>query len=201
MSDLNGRPVELAPELFMNLPCRATFSDYEADGALVNVTLTLGLTAEGVRPTAVKVADPSAERPISGTTLRAVKVHDLARYAIATAVYRGRPNYIEGRLVSIDELAEARVLSDEETRRIRAQGPVDESLRWVVDFYNLGLILGLPPARQVELSLGLPRTTASKWIRRAREAGMLNRDAALASELSDWPLPVHREDGHNGVNQ
>jgi hypothetical protein len=35
-------------------------------------------------------------------------------------------------------------------------------------------VLGLPPAKQVELSFEVPRTTASKWVRRARERGFLD---------------------------
>jgi hypothetical protein len=48
------------------------------------------------------------------------------------------------------------------------------TLEWVAFFYNLGRAVGLPPARQVELELNVPRTTASKWVRRAREEGLIH---------------------------
>jgi len=65
-------------------------------------------------------------------------------------------------------------LSDEEVARLRKQGPTDETLGWVAYFYNLAGILGLPPAKQVEVSLRVPRTTASKWVRRAKEKGLID---------------------------
>jgi transposase-like protein len=42
---------------------------------------------------------------------------------------------------------------------------------WV---YNVASLVGLPPAKKVERELGLPRTTASKWIRRARDMGLIS---------------------------
>ena len=39
--------------------------------------------------------------------------------------------------------------------------------------YNLAAIVGLPPVRQVELELGLPHSTASAWIRKAKEQKLI----------------------------
>jgi hypothetical protein len=66
------------------------------------------------------------------------------------------------------------MLSDQDVAYLRLQGPTDDSLEWVAYFYNLAGVLGLPPARQVEVGLDLPRTTATKWIRRARDKGLLD---------------------------
>ncbi|MEE6295705.1 hypothetical protein [Georgenia wangjunii] len=163
----------------MPLPATAAFSDVELDGNPYAVELQLEQTAEGVRPVTVKVTAQEGSPPVSGTVLRAVRVWDLAVEAILRAV---RPSEVEstGGGVRVTRIASSAALSDEDVARLRAQGPTDETLRWVAYFYNLGAVIGLPPARQVELNLGLPRTTASKWVRRAREKGLIRGEHPAA---------------------
>lgn len=64
-------------------------------------------------------------------------------------------------------------------RRLRVQGPTDETLEWVARIYNEARLRRRPPARQVEIDLDVPRTTASKWVRRAREKGLVPPPDAL----------------------
>lgn len=134
------------------------------------------MTEEGIRPISVQVYAPEGSPPVSGTTLRAVRVWALVQHALTVAVEHGQANMTEreGHVAIVGRAVE---LSDEDVARIRAQGPTDESLAVVARFYNLAGVLGLPPAKQVELNLDLPRTTASKWVRRAREKGLLGDPA------------------------
>jgi len=134
-------------------------ADVELESAFYDVEMTLDMTKEGIRPTSVKVAAQEGGPPVTGTTLRALRVWDLARAAIPSTV--------------------SNALSDEDVARLRTQGPTDETLGWVAYFYNLAGVLGVPPARQVEIDLGLPRTTASKWVRRAREKGLIGAQAPV----------------------
>jgi hypothetical protein len=168
---------EVAPGLVMGLPGQATFTDVELEGTLYRVEMTLDLTAEGIRPTSVCVTSQPGNAPVSGTTLRAVRVWDLAREVIVTNVMPGRGDVPSGGIpVTIGQ--------GPDVSRLRALGPVDETLKWVAYFYNLAGILGLPPAKQVETALGVPRTTASKWVRRARDRGL------IPSRDDDAPTPV-----------
>src|ERR1019366_3914696 len=80
---------EVAPGLFMGLPGVATFEDAELEGALYDVEMTLDMTAEGIRPTSVKVSAQEGSPPVTGTTLRALRVWDLAREAILLGISRG----------------------------------------------------------------------------------------------------------------
>ena len=162
---------EVAPGLFMGLPGVATFEDAELEGALYDVKMTLDMTAEGIRPTSVTVTAQQDSPAVTGTTLRALRVWDLAREAILIGVSRGTRTDTKDGSFEVGIMGSA--LPNEEVARLRAQGPTDETLGWVAYFYKLGDVLGLPPAKQVEVSLQLPRTTASKWVRRAREKGLI----------------------------
>jgi len=163
---------EVAPGLFMAVPGVAEFEGVDLEGALYDVEMILDMTEEGIRPTSVKVTAQEGSPPVTGTTLRALRVWDLARAAIPEGLSHGvRTEQADGSFVTqFDPVGD---LSDEEVARLRKQGPTDETLGWVAYFYNLAGILGLPPAKQVEVSLRVPRTTASKWVRRAKEKGLI----------------------------
>jgi hypothetical protein len=165
---------EVAPGLFMAVPAFAGFAGVDLEGALYDVEMILDMTGEGIRPTSVKVTAQEGSPPVTGTTLRALRVWDLARTAIPEGLSQGvRTEQADGSFVTQFNPVYGD-LSDEEVARLRKQGPTDETLGWVAYSYNLAGILGLPPARQVEVDLGVPRTTASKWVRRAKEKGLID---------------------------
>lgn len=164
-------PTELAPGLFMALPGVATIENVDLEGGLYDVELTLDMTPDGIRPTSVKVTAQAGSPHVTGTTLRAVRVWDLARHAILTGVHRGSSSASDG--VTRWDLASP-ALPDTEIARLRAQGPTEETLTEVALLYNFAGVLGLPPAKFVEVNLEIPRTTASKWVRRAREKGLVH---------------------------
>jgi transposase len=60
------------------------------------------------------------------------------------------------------------------SERARAGGgPSDEDLRAVADVYGLAFVTGGAPTKTVMERLGLPRSTAGRWIKMARERGLL----------------------------
>lgn len=163
---------EIAPGVFMGLPGTATFEPVDIGGAPYAVAITFGMTADGPRPAAVTVTAAEGSPPVTSSTLRAVKVWDLARAGIITGAHRGRSEATSDGGTATELLSTS--LTDQDIELIRLRGPVRESLEWAAWFYNLARVLGLPPAKQVELELGLPRTTAAKWIRRARDMGLIS---------------------------
>lgn len=165
--DKDAKLREVAKGMFMTLPGIGKLEGMLLHGALYDVEMTVNLTNEGIRATAVKVTAQPGSPPVTGTILRAVKVWDALREVIVLSTRRGS-RLDRGVLVRVEGL------SDEKLVALRQQGPTDETLEWVAYFYNLGGVLGLPPAKQVELSFQVPRTTASKWVRRARERGLLD---------------------------
>lgn len=52
-------------------------------------------------------------------------------------------------------------------------GPTEETLRAVARIYRLAVLLGGPATQQVAISLGVPRSTAGRWVTRARDRGYL----------------------------
>lgn len=159
----------------MSLPLTATFEDVDLGGSSHTVEMKLGMTTEGVRPVAVTVV-PSAEgQPVTGTALRAVRVQELARHAILRAATRGRTETTEDGGTSTEIMSPE--LTDQEVELIRLRGPVRESLEVAAWLYNVACVIGVPPAKEVERGLGLPRTTATKWIKRARDMGLIESPA------------------------
>ena len=57
--------------------------------------------------------------------------------------------------------------------KIREQGPTDESLRVVAQVYRLALAVRDDPTAAVASGLQLPRPTASRWVKTARQRGFL----------------------------
>jgi len=53
------------------------------------------------------------------------------------------------------------------------EGPSDRVLLWVAHLYRLGLAIDYNPTKAVEENLKVPRSTAGRWIARARERGYL----------------------------
>jgi hypothetical protein len=52
-------------------------------------------------------------------------------------------------------------------------GPNDADLRAVADVYQLAYLTGAAPTKMVMQRLDLPRSTASRWVRMARDRGLL----------------------------
>ncbi len=169
-----ARHTKIGPGLAIVVPFTGTI-DLDVDDAFGNevaqVAMDIDLVDGILQPTRVEVVGRGGH-PVTGTTLRQVPVKGMASHLIQNAIAArediGRGTKVTHRTHSPLELDE------QEKERLRNQGPVEESLRVVANFYEFGRVTGYPPAKFVEDNLGMPRTTASKWIRRAREAGLLD---------------------------
>jgi hypothetical protein len=60
-----------------------------------------------------------------------------------------------------------------EAAEIRDQGPTEESLHVVAYVYRMAHLVGDPPTRAVASAIGLPYSTAARWVQHARQAGFL----------------------------
>jgi hypothetical protein len=56
---------------------------------------------------------------------------------------------------------------------IRDQGPTEESLHVVAYVYRMAHLVREPPTRTVASAIGLPYSTAARWVQQARRAGFL----------------------------
>jgi len=65
------------------------------------------------------------------------------------------------------------LLDSRDRDRLKAQGPTDETLRWVALIYRVAVVLDQPPVRHLHEGFGVSLRTASNWVAAARAAGHL----------------------------
>ncbi len=171
----DSKPFRIGPGLAIeDPPIRGVVEltpDDELGGLFSRVEMTIDLVDDVLHPTAVSVtaADGIA---VTGAALRQLPVRAMANELIARAVNQVEFNGdLDGAwgMTSFGHLT----ITDEDVQRIRQQGPVDESLAFVANLYELGRVMGLNPVKFVEDNMGMPRTTITQWVRRARDNGIL----------------------------
>jgi hypothetical protein len=94
---------------------------------------------------------------ITGEAVRSVPVQTVLNTGVVSAL-QGVTTLNMGRLVPAD---------------ITEGGPTTKALEWVAYLYRVALIFGESPVRAVAHSLELPKSTANRWITRARDRGIL----------------------------
>lgn len=145
------------PELDVDLDIKVSFDAYAGRYVADSIHLVRRAAGEGVNTVAI----------------RAVPVQEYLRALSGTAYYGIPPQPMPEKL------------PEELVAEIKADGPSNESLRWVARIYTIAEAFNLPPGQAVREQLGMPTPTASVWIRRARDRGILRR----------WPLPPIAENG------
>ncbi|MEV4001017.1 hypothetical protein [Actinomadura sp. NPDC049753] len=81
-------------------------------------------------------------------------------------------------------------------------GPTTETLRWVARIYRLALLEGDAPTRAVAHVLSIPRSTAGRWVTRARDRGLLtvidpraSREARIQAAEQELNEAIHQGRG------
>lgn len=169
-------PVELLPGYFALVPATARLRGVPRAG--LNLRIEIEQDGPRIRPALIGVeADPGEE--VGAADWRKVRPAEAWRDVATRVVERGEP----GSLPDWTETSPSMNPSQDIVVRLRQQGPTEETLRFVADRYNLARAISVPPALFVQeaFSAGgvvehLPRTTATKWIRRARDAGLIRGD-------------------------
>jgi hypothetical protein len=127
---------------------------------------------------------------ITGEVLRTVRVAEVLRNAIADAIAgpNGRDRVlvnIGGRTMRVPTNSwAAEMLTELAARGARRMfaGSTDEALRLVALLYRLAVLFGDAPTEAVALSLDVPRSTAARWVTRARDRGLLTVTDKRAGE-------------------
>ena len=141
----------------MGLPYRLELRVVYEDGRFVCDQLTIKRLPDGP--------------PVTTEGLREVPVAAFLRLAVESNVMRVGPTIHEGNTSSW-ELQWASPLELSERAR-SGGGPSDADLRTVAALYQVAYATGGAPTKLVMNRLGLPRSTASRWVRMARERGLL----------------------------
>jgi hypothetical protein len=108
--------------------------------------------------------------PVTSEGIRQIPLAAFLRLAVESNLMHVGPTIREGNTSSW-EYTWASPLAGSE--RARGGGPTDRDLQTVADIYQAAYVTGNPPTKTVMSRLELPRSTASRWIRMARERGLL----------------------------
>lgn len=171
------------------IPANGQLTVLRVPDATKQTSFRVELSGAVLRPTAVTVRSEIGEE-ITATDLRAVNVKTLWRAAIVQHVhYVGATTDEDGHQSPFRKSPFQ--LPDDQLEVMRLRGPERETLEYVADVYSLARTLGLAPALYVqEVFAGegleqLPRTTATKWIKRARDLGLIQETGILADSMLD----------------
>lgn len=93
---------------------------------------------------------------VTSEGIRTIPVAGILRYAVASVV---APMLAPPRPIDLVALGKA--------------GLTDATLQQVASIYRLALVLGDAPTRRVAEVLAVPRSTAGRWVTRARDRGYL----------------------------
>jgi hypothetical protein len=111
--------------------------------------------------------------PVTTEGLREIPVAAFLRLALEGSLLRiGPTERDEERRTSSWKLTPLGPIALSE-RAQAGGGPSDADLRAVADIYQLAYLTGAAPTKTVMQRLDLPRSTASRWIRIARDRGLL----------------------------
>jgi hypothetical protein len=161
-------PKELVPfgkEFFL----RPRFSDRRAIRNLPYV-VEIEVALEGGRFVceALRAERKKGGPPVTSEGIRKLPVGGLIRTAAMENIYRVRKNPTARDSVTTTK---AHLGGFE---RFAAAGPTDEALEYVALVYRLAYACNENPTQAVTEAFGLPRSTAERWVSRARDLGLID---------------------------
>ena len=114
----------------------------------------------------------TAMAEITPTVLRQVRLGELLSAAVPYCV----TVEFEGKQRSVHDLlaTDGRVVPKSLATLAVAAGPTADTLGLVHLIYGVAALASLPPMRAVATELGIPERTATHWITKARNAGLLD---------------------------
>ena len=162
--------------VILELPGTLQIKDQPTIGQSVSFRVEW-IEGTGVRPIAITVSSLVGEE-ITSTDLRAVQAKNLWRAAIIEHVTYQRMFLFEWEEWDGKVARESSIqLPTHMLDRMRGRGPERSTLEYVADLYMFADTIGLAPASYVQEVFAesfhpLPRTTATKWIKKARDMGL-----------------------------
>ncbi len=121
---------------------------------------------------------------ISADTLRRVRLGELKQAATPQCIFVQPGDDI--RFVSVSALSSGeRILPDTVIEQTLRLGPRGDALEIVQLVFGVAALTGQPPAKALVRELGLAQRTAVDWIRKARDAGLLEGIKYAAARPAD----------------
>jgi hypothetical protein len=131
--------------------------------------VTLEVVLKGER---FEVESLTAERkrngpPVTSEGIRKIPVQELVRTAAMRHIHRVKKN---PKAPEESIITPARLQGFD---RFSAEGPTDEALEHVALVYRLAFAARDRPTKAVEEAFGLARSTAERWVSKARDLGLI----------------------------
>ena len=152
------------------VPQKFTVSGARAD---IGVVMTVETDTSGVsRCIALELRELEGGEPVTGGVLRKIPVQEMMREALALVA--GEVQSQGGGVTSAGFGSGRAAGFDENVRRPRRGAAVtDDQLRQVADLYRAALDRGDPPTQTIADEMHAARSTAARWVAKARAAGFL----------------------------
>lgn len=163
--------VEVVPGLRLPSFVDVTREDWRGVDIAARVTFHTGRAAVSELTMTQREGGPA----ITGDLLRLLSVSAFVKHALGHAWNNLRVvrEYVQPEIDEPDERVAWHLLSVSDRDRMRAAGPVDESLKWVAQIYRVALLLEEPPTKSVSGAFGIAQSTAGQWVAAARRKGFL----------------------------
>lgn len=156
-----------------------------AEDPSVETTITVAYAEDAgrYRITATAHRAVGATREITPTVLRQVRLGELLSSAVPYCV----AVEFEGSFRSVRELLaqDGRLLPGWMAAEAAKAGPTSDTLELVQLVYGVAALAAQPPMQAVASELGVPGRTATRWITKARQAGLLDGIAYAAGRQPD----------------
>ncbi|MGY4101615.1 hypothetical protein ACW2Q0_18970 [Nocardia sp. R16R-3T] len=155
---------KIAPHVHMLLPGKIHIEDEPHPGW----KLSFELDFDGVRVAPLAVHIVSTGAAISGTDLRAIAVNEVLAGSLTLGADLGG-------FLAQDEGWNF-LPTEEDKARIRSEGPTSENVEYVAAHFLYARAMRAAASEFVQVTFGLPKPTAARWLRKAREMGLIDGD-------------------------
>lgn len=154
--------IDVLPDLRFPRFARIEVRDDARSPVDLDIALVFDVSAARYMVDTLTVYRRRAGEQVDGTALRGVPIQEFIRQMTWGA-----------RIVGTDQTIRI-PLRREVVDEVKSRGPSDrESLLWLARVYAVSHAISQPPAKTVQSVFDMPAPTASVWIRRARDRGLL----------------------------
>lgn len=161
-------PTELEGGGWALAPGTAQFWDVPIGGSGYTIKVRLEVCDSRIHVAWIQVEAQAGGAPVNSTVLHAVAVGELVKTVTGRIAFKGWKR-AAGNGEEITLLA----LTDQEAELVRLRGPVPSSLEWTAKIYTAAQAAGLDPVQMVTRVIGLKPPTATRWVRRAKDQGLI----------------------------
>lgn len=163
LSERDGQ-FEVVPGVVINRSARVQLLDYRG----YDIDARVVVDEEGrAEVSTLTVSRREGGPAVSGAALRSIPVQGVIRQFAKMEL-----RLAMGAEVG-EEVSALGLIPTKEVERLRALGPLAETLEAVAKVYRLAEFVGDAPTKSIEDCFGISRSTAGAWIGRARSAGFI----------------------------